>query len=303
MRRWRLVHFEGLVAATLVAALMSTAINAQTSSAAAANTTGENWPSAGLYHSTVTVTLGGFLVSSNINGSLDGSANTSGQRIDFDKEFGTGAEQTRLVADVVWRITPRQHLRLSYFDNDVQRTRTIDKDLPWGDYTFLAGGQVTAETRLQAYELSYEFAFLQRPNYEIIAVGGIYFYDLTLKLSGNASLTEDTPAGPVEQMAAFTSKSNSVSAPLPVLGLRGNWAVSPHVYLTATAQLFSLSYQGVSGNWSDLGAQATWAFSKHFGVGLGYDRFATHADVSKLSFNGRLNYAYQGLVLFVKGGF
>jgi len=303
MRRWRLVHFEGLVAASLAAALMSTSINAQTSSAAAANTTAENLPSENLLNSRFIITVGAFLVSSNINGSLSGSANTSGQRLDFDRVFGTDAEQTRWLADVLWRITPRQYLRLSYFDNDVQRTRTLDKDLPWGDYTFLAGGQVTAETRLQAYELSYEFAFLRRPNYELLAVAGIYFYDLTLKLSGNASLTEDTPSGPVEQMAAFTNRSNSVSTPLPVLGLRGNWAVSPHIYLDATAQLFSLSYQGISGNWSELNAGATWVFSEHFGVGLAYERFATHADVSKLSFSGRLNYAYQGLLIFVRGAF
>jgi hypothetical protein len=107
--------------------------------------------------------------------------------------------------------------------------RTIDQDLAWGDYTFIAGGQVTAETKFQVYELAYEFAFLRRQNYEIVAIAGIHLDDLRLKLSGNASLTVDTPAGPVEQPATFATKSNSVPAPLPVLGFRGDWAVSPHV--------------------------------------------------------------------------
>ena len=44
-------------------------------------------------------------------------------------------------------------------------------------------------------------------------------------------------------------------------------------------------------------------FSEHFGVGIGYDRFATHSDVSKGSFNGRLNFSYQGLLIYLKGGF
>jgi hypothetical protein len=43
-------------------------------------------------------------------------------------------------------------------------------------------------------------------------------------------------------------------------------------------------------NWSDLQAGATWMFSQ-LGVGLGYNRFATHADVGEGSFNGRLNSA------------
>jgi hypothetical protein len=194
-------------------------------------------------------------------------------------------------------------VRFSYFNNDVRRTRTIDQDLAWGDYTFIAGGQVTAEAKFRVYELDYEFAFLRRRNYEVVFIAGIHLDDLTLKLSGNASLTVDTPTGPVEQTATFTTRSNSVPAPLPVLGFRGAWAVSPHVYLEALGEVFSISYQGINGNWSDLRAGATWMFSEHFGVGLGYDRFATHADVGKGSFTGRLNFGYQGLLIYLRGGF
>ena len=297
MRRWRLAHFEWLMAASLMVAL------AQRSSSAEVFTTAEGTPSENLLNERFIVTVGAFVVTSNINGSLSGNANTSNQNIDFDKQFGTNADQTRWRADVLWRITPRQQLRFGYFSNDVQRTRNINQDLAWGDYTFLAGGEVTAETKFRIYELAYQFGFLRRPNYEIVAIAGIHLDDLTLNLSGNASLTVDTPTGPVQQTATFTTKSNSVSTPLPVFGLRGNWAVSPHVYLDASGELFAISYQGVNGNWSDLRAGATWMFSDHFGIGVGYDRFATHADLSKAGFNGRLNFSYQGLLIYLQGGF
>jgi len=291
------------VAAGFIAALAATPINAQTGSAPEGHPTGTVSPTEQLLNDRFVVSLSGFVVTSNINGSLSGSANTSEQNVDFDKRFGTDADQTRLRAEVLWRITQRQHLRFSYFNDDVQRTRTLDKDLTWGDYTFLAGAQVTAETKYRVYELDYEFAFLRRPNYEIVALAGIHLDDVTLKLSGSASLTVDTPMGPVERPATFTTKSNSVPAPLPVLGLRADWAVAPHIYLEAAAQVFSISYQGINGNWSDLRFGATWMFSDHFGLGLGYDRFATHVDLSKVSFTGRLNFGYQGLLISLKGGF
>jgi len=291
------------VAASCIAALGSGAINAQTSSAPEVQATGTGSPTEKLLSDRFVVTFGGFVVISNINGSLSGSANTSGQNIDFDKRFGTDADQTRLRAEVLWRITPRQYLRFSYFNNAVQHTQAINQNFAWGDYTFLAGGEVTAEVKSRVYELDYEFAFLRRPNYAIVAGAGIHFEDLTLKLAGNASLTVDTPTGPVEQTATFTSKSNSVPAPLPVLGLRGDWAVSPRIYLDASAQVFALSYQGINGNWSDLRAGATWMFNDHFGIGMSYDRFAVHADLSKAGFTGRLNFGYQGLLISVKGGF
>jgi hypothetical protein len=249
------------------------------------------------------VDLGTFVVGSNLNGSLRGTANTNNQNINFDKVFGTDADQTRWRADVLWRITQRQHLRFMYFDNDISRTRTIDQDLEWGDYTFVASGQVTAEQKFRVSELSYEFAFLRADNYELVASGGIHLDDLTLKLSGNALLTVDTPTGPVQQPATFTTKQSSVPVPLPVLGLRGDWAVSDHVYLDASAQVFKLSYQGIDGNWSDLRAGAAWMFNHHFGIGIGYDRFATHIDLNKGSFNGRLNVGYSGVLIYARGGF
>lgn len=260
-------------------------------------------PAEGLVNNRVAFALGGFVVTSAISGSLLGSANTNDQLVDFDRRFGIDTEQTRWRGELLWRITPTQHVRFSYFDNDVRGTRHLDQDLAWGDYTFRVGGQVTAETEFRVYELAYELAFLRRPDYEIVAIAGIHLVDLTLKLSGNASLTVDTATGPVERAATFTTSSNSVPAPLPVFGFRADWAGSPHVYLDASAEIFSLSYEGITGNWSDLRAGASWMFSRHFGVGLGYERFVTHADVGKRSFSGRLNFGYQGLLLYLRGGF
>ena len=283
-----------LYAAGVIGVLLATATSAPVRAGS---------PTEDLLNDRFVISVGGFVVISNINGSLLGSANTNDQSIDFNKQFGTDAAQTRLRGEVLWRITPTQHMRFSYFDNDVDETRSIDQDLPWGDYTFKAGGQATAEIKSRVYELTYEFAFLRRPNYEIVAVAGIHLDDLTLKLSGDASVTVDTPTGPVEEPATLTSTSHSVSAPLPIFGFRGDWAVSPHVYVDASAQIFSLSYQGIDGNWSELRAGATWMFSNHFGIGIGYDRFATHADVGKGGFNGRLNWGYQGVLIYLKGGF
>jgi hypothetical protein len=288
----------GRLKATFAAGLIAVLLTASAAAPARADS-----PTEDLLNDRFVIAVGAYVVSSNINGSLLGSANTSGQRVDFDKQFGTDAAQTRWRGEVLWRITPTQHVRFSYFNNNVEQTRAIDQDLAWGDYTFKAGAQVTAETKFRVYELDYEFAFLRRPNYQIVAVAGIHVDDLTLKLSGDASLTVDTPTGPVQEPTMFTSTSHSVPAPLPVFGFRGDWAVSPHVYLDASAQIFSLSYQGIDGNWSELRAGATWMFSNHFGAGIGYDRFATHVDVGKGSFNGRLNWGYQGLLIYLKGGF
>jgi hypothetical protein len=260
-------------------------------------------PAQDLLNSRFSFDLGGFVLTSTTNGGLSGTANTSDQTIDFDKQFGLDAEQTRWRAGLAWRMTQRQYLRLMYFDNDVKHTRPINADLVWGDYTFTAGGQVTAENKFRVAELDYEFAFLRKPNYAILVSAGIHVDDLTLKLSGDATITTETPTGVVQQPQTFSTKSSSVPAPLPVLGVRGEWAASQHLYVAASAQVFVLSYQGISGNWSDLQGGVAWMFNRHFGIGVGYDRFVTHVDFSKANFNGRLNFGYRGALLYLVAGF
>ena len=280
-----------------LAALAAGAALAQTSPGAAGSSL---TPTEQLLADSFMVDLGGFIITSSINGSLSGSANTDNQNLDFNKTFGTNGDQTRLRADFMWRITERQAVTFAYFNDDVTRTRTLDQDIPWGDYTFLANAQVSAQTKFNIYQGNYQFAFLNSRDYKVVLSAGIHVDDLTIKLAGNATVTQ--PDGTVHS-ASYSTKSNSVTAPLPVVGLGGEWAATPHLYVDASAQFFAYRYQGIDGNWNLLWVGATWMFSHHFGVGLAYDRFQTNLDLNKGSFNGRLNLGYQGAVLYVRGGF
>ena len=279
-----------------LAALAVSAAPAQAAPAATAALT----PTEQLLVDPFVLDLGGFILSSNINGSLSGSANTNNQNVNFDHTFGTDASTTRIRADFLWRITARQAVCFSYFNDSVTGTRSLDEDIPWGDHTFLAGAQVTAKTRFNIYEGTYEYAFFNERDYKLALSGGLHVDDLTIKISGDATVT--LPDGTV-QSASYSTKSNSLTAPLPVVGLSGEWAATSHLYVDATAEVFGLRYQGIGGHWTQLWAGATWMFSHHFGVGLAYNRFQTNVDLNKGSFSGRLDFGYQGAVLYVKAGF
>jgi len=248
-----------------------------------------------------TIDVGTYVVSSNISGNLRGSANTGGNNVDFSQDFGTDANETRVRAGFLWRITPTQAVRFNYFNNDVSRTKQISQDINWGDNTYLAGGLVTAETKFNIYEASYEWAFIKHRNYDVSLTAGVHVEDFTVKLAGNATVTP--PGGGPPSTASFQSQSNSVTAPLPVIGLRADWAAMDHLYFDVSGQLFKFSYQGIDGNWSDIWVGMTWMFNEHFGVGVAYDRFAVHVDLTKGSFDGRLNLGYQGGLIFVRGAF
>ena len=42
-------------------------------------------------------------------------------------------------------------------------------------------------------------------------------------------------------------------------------------------------------------------FGRHFGAGLGYNRFVTRLDVDRTSFTGQLRMGYSGLQLYLTG--
>ena len=42
---------------------------------------------------------------------------------------------------------------------------------------------------------------------------------------------------------------------------------------------------------------------RNFGIGLGYNNFATRVDVSKNDFDGRIKFTYGGPMLFVTAAF
>lgn len=253
----------------------------------------------GLLDNSWVFNLGGFLVATDIKASLNGQSTTNPE-VDFDETLGNTDDATRVRGDVLWRINPVHHLRFSYFNNSIDRTKLIDRDFAWGDYVFKANGQVDSRQDMKVYELAYEYAFMKQPTYEVSAILGLHYTDIAMEISGNATVTlPDGSTSTAERRVA----SNTIAAPLPVIGLRGAWVVSPQWLLEASGQFFRLNYDGIDGSWSDLRASATWMFNRNFGLGLGYNRFSMNVDASKNNFNGELKSGYSGLTAYLTGTF
>ncbi|NWG76204.1 MAG: hypothetical protein HXY24_16655 [Rubrivivax sp.] len=257
-------------------------------------------PAQAWYDSRFVVNLGTFVVGTDLEARLDGEFTGDNEEVDFDETFGLGKNATRWRVDALWRIAPRHQLRLGYFDYSNSRTKVIDRDIEWGDYTFSAGGEVKASYESEIYVLSYEYSFVRQPTYEIAAGIGVHYSNLSFKLSGNATLTDEN--GNVVDQGVVNEAANA-PVPLPVIGLRGTWVVSPNVVLEAAGSAFSANYDAYDGVWYQLRAGATWMFNRNFGLGVGYTYFRTEVDVDRDSFRGSLTTNYSGLQVFLTGAF
>jgi hypothetical protein len=244
--------------------------------------------------------LGAFVVGTDLKASLAGEFTGDHEDVDFDETFGLGENATRWRAEALWRITPRHHLRFGYFDYSKSRKEVIDGDIEWGDYTFTAGGEVKADMAANVFLLTYEYAFARAPNYEIAAGIGVHYSDISLTLTGNATLTDEN--GDVVEEGVATKAANA-PVPLPMIGLRGTWAVSPHWVLEASGAMFKANYNDYDGVWYQLRAGATWMYNRHVGVGVAYNYFRTEVDLDRESFRGSLTTAYSGLQVYLTGTF
>jgi hypothetical protein len=304
MRSRIVLKVAGLAAAGLVGALAATATLAQASSPAMKVTAEATaTPAQHLLTDDWVFNVGAFILATHVDASLNGSANGGGasQDVNFDSAFGTNADATRVRADILWRFLPRHHARFLFFSNDVSRTRDV-QPINWGDYTF--SGSVNAKTKFNVYELAYEYAFMREPNYEVVGSFGVHVEDLSLQLSGQATLDgPKCPTYPTPCSQTYTSKNSSLPAPLPVLGVRGGWAVAPNWYLDGQAQFFKFKIDAYDGHWWDLRAGVTYMFNNHFGLGAAWNKFSTNVSVSKANFNGELNLGYSGPLLYLTGSF
>jgi hypothetical protein len=251
----------------------------------------------GQLENALVLNVGAFVFQTEVKARVNGQA-VFNPDVDFDQTFGRAKDANRIRADVLWRITPTHHARLLYFNNSQSRSRALANDVKWGDFTFEKDSNVSADTKYSITELAYEYAFMRQPGHEVAATIGVHYTEISLKLSGAAAITD--PNG-VTTRLAFTSKEASAPAPLPVIGLRAGWVVAPSWYVDAQGQYFKVKVGGVDGSVSDVRVGATWMFSRHLGIGLGYNRFITTVNVAKDSFDGRLRFGYSGLQTYLSG--
>jgi hypothetical protein len=242
------------------------------------------------------VAIGTFAISSEPEVQLNGEV-SSGDKVDFDEKLGGGDEQ-RVRLDSHWRFgdTGRHKIKLIGFSMSRDRTSTIDEEFEWGGDIYPVNAEVKAEFKFSVIEAAYEYAFLQRDNYELNASIGLHYTSMDASLKAEAASSGGT-------LTADIDNSASVDAPLPVIGLRGMWNLSHNFWLDATAQFFALSIDDYDGNLQDYRLLLTWQPKKWAGVGVGYSRFSVDVDVDKTDFNGSLDWTYSGPIIYYSASF
>jgi hypothetical protein len=238
----------------------------------------------------VSISLGGFLLNTSTKIRVDGDVR--GTEIDSDKDLGLN-DSDRFRFDGYWRMTPRQKLRVMYFETNNEANKNLDRDLIFNDTLYPVNLDVHATSKTQVTEVAYEFAFMRRETYELSGSFGIHNLKFTTGLSGELN----------GQPLPNLTNTAQANGPLPVLGVHGVWRINDKFYFDAMIQYFSIAYDVYDGRVTDYTASVVWQASKHFGVGAGWNNFVTKVDVDGDHFDGSLRWTYGGARIFVTASF
>lgn len=240
------------------------------------------------------VNLGFFLTSVNTTAELDSTVYGYGTSVNFENTMGLQQNPTTARLDAGWRMTNRQQLVFSWWQINRSSYHNLEQPVAWGDYTFLMGTGVRSEWNSSFYQLYYQFAFVQGAKGEFGGGIGVSYLQQKASVEGTAVLGRGGHTN-----IFYASRSNTLDAPVPVIGLFGTYQFTPKFFLRGDLYYLKVNVSDVDGEYTDARLVFDYYPWTNIGFGLGwyYDKY----DVSstKSDFNGSFTYDFNGPMAYV----
>lgn len=245
----------------------------------------------------LSVSVGGFANNSAATISANGGRNAGGTRLDFDRDLGQGGTRALPYLDVTWRPWDRHEFEFSYYYDEHDSSRTINRDIQFNGNEFLLGAQLKSRFTLSAGAINYRYWAWIGDRGAFGIWGGLQAYRFSLRLSGNVT-SQGGASG--SQASATRSASVSTALPDPSIGLSYRYQAADWARLVADAGAFKANVDNVDATLYTARLGAEFYPWEHFGITTQYSFNKINADVSKSNFNGDADFKFRGFQLLLK---
>ena len=236
--------------------------------------------------------LGWFASSFNTTMRLDSEELGIGTEVDLEDDLGLESDRGDFRLRGFYRFNPRHSIQFGYTRWERTAERVIDREIQWGDEIYQVDALVSTELRADWYKLAYKWSFVNNDDVEVGASFGVSTYDFSAKLAA---------AGSVEGggSAEAQRESESLIAPIPMVGMHVDWHMSPAFVLWFSGEFFDARVSGYDGTMTDSSVGLDWMLTRSVGIGAAYNIVSlrvshdAEADV-------KLKYAYDGLFGYLK---
>jgi hypothetical protein len=212
----------------------------------------------------------------NTEDALGLDTNTAVFRGDFRYRFGS---------------TRRHNLLFDYMGFRRDGSKVLGSDIDIGDETISVGTTIESKFDFDIFQLGYSYSFFKDDRIDLGVGGGVYVMPIKFSLTaGGKGFVVD----------------ESITAPLPVLKLTGDFALTQKWLLTAGMDIFYLKIGDFEGSIFDANVAAEYNAWKNVGFGLALDFFRVQVEAEDddaypgVDFIGNINFGISGLLLYVK---
>ena len=244
---------------------------------------------------TFSFSAGGFLNA--MDSSVRLGTKNLGIEVDVEDALGFDVSTAVFRLDAAWRFKKNLRHRLDFNWFAIRRdgSKTLLEDFEIGDTTFPVNTVIESNFDIDIFRVGYSYSFFQDDRMDLAVSGGFFIMPISFQ---------------VRAEGIFEGEENAdITAPLPTLGLRFDFAITPKWILRNHFDIFYLALGDYKGNIMSFGSAIEWIPFKHVGFGLGFDSFnlgveAENDDnIAGVDFAGNIKFGYFGALLYVKAFF
>lgn len=253
------------------------------------------------------VSLGASLIANDSKVRLGGEG--IGVEIDAEEVLNLESSTTSARIDGFWRFTHKRRHRLDFtwFSNNRSGEGVLDQELNIGDLPPIpVGAKVETTFNFDLYRVGYSYSFFKDERMDLGVGGGLYVLPVEFSLKATGIVDD----GSGTAILVDESIKETFAAPLPVISLRADFAITPRWSLRNRADFFYLEIGDYAGAIVDTRMAVEYQPFKHVGFGLAWDNFRLAAeakddntDIPGATFKGTFKFQNAGAMLYLKANF
>ena len=229
------------------------------------------------------VTAGAFFPVNNTQIQVGTNNGNRGTEIDLEDDLGFSKSSSSFMGTFEWRISRRSRLGLEFFALNRNSSKTLEKEIDFGEHTYEINTRVSAVFDVQIARIAYGYAFLSKPKYEAgLLIGAhVLFADLSMRVDANQAVLE-------------YKDSFNFTAPLPDIGIWGEFVLGKRFGLYVNANYLAVQIDNIDGRIVSYNLALSYNVHKNFSLTAGYTGLNFKVDTVRERLNGYLKWGYNG---------
>jgi hypothetical protein len=238
------------------------------------------------------LTAGFFVPVSNTNFQVGVQGGQAGTPVNLEKDLGYNSGQVTFLANFQWRISRRSRVNLNYYNIPRSSTHTLTKDITFKDSTYHVDATVNSFFNTAIYQVSYGYAILSKPNYELGIMIGTHIVGARAGLSLSGA-----------NVNASASSNFGFTAPLPDLGIWGGYTFNKRMAVNLDVDYLSLTVGDYTGSIFAYNILFIYKLMEKLNISLGYSGLNFKVDEVKQKVEANFKWGYNGPALGITYSF